>query len=87
MKLNQNLMYGTCRSANGPRRTLSTSLSVLSPFDVQEEWTKIWEILGSFSSGFDKESPHLIDEVQREFQNRIGKFWACAKANWLPSSQ
>lgn len=47
---------------------------MLSPFDEQEEWTKIWEILGSFSNGFGgPESPHLVQEVQREFQNRIGE--------------
>jgi hypothetical protein len=61
-------------------------LSVLSPFDEAEEWTKILEILNSCNSGLGSAedgaagdggsdgSSHLLGAVQREFQNRLGEF-------------
>ena len=56
-----------------------TSLSVLSPFDEAEEWTKILEILNSCNSGLEStedvgDGSHLLGAVQREFQNRLGEF-------------
>ena len=61
-----------CRSPSGQRRPIN-SLCVLSPFDEQEEWIKILEILSSCNSGFNDGDSNLVDEVQREFQNRIGE--------------
>ena len=47
---------------------------MLSPFDEQEEWIKILEILSSCNSGLAAgEESNLVVEVQREFQNRIGE--------------
>ena len=66
------------RQSSGKR----TSLSVLSPFDEAEEWTKILEILNSCDLGSAEngaageggsDGPHLLDAVQREFQNRLGE--------------
>lgn len=61
-----------CRSSSGQRRP-ANSLCVLSPFDEQEEWIKILEILSSCNSGFEDGDSNLVDAVQREFQNRIGE--------------
>ena len=72
---------GLCRQSGGKR----TSLSVLSPFDEAEEWTKILEILNSCNNGLGSaedgaagdggsDGSHLLGAVQREFQNRLGEF-------------
>lgn len=69
-----------CRPSGGKR----TSLSVLSPFDEAEEWSKILEILNTCNSGLDPsedgtggdggcDDSHLLGAVQREFQNRLGE--------------
>lgn len=59
-------------------------MSVLSPFDEAEEWTKILEILNSCNTGLrsvddgsggdgGNDDSHLLGAVQREFQNRLGE--------------
>ncbi len=68
-----------CRSNASGNRPGRTSLSVLSPFDEAEEWTKILEILNSCNSGLESsedvgDGSHLLGAVQREFQNRLGEF-------------
>ena len=82
-----------CRPSVGKR----TSLSVLSPFDEAEEWSKILEILNSCSTGLDaaedgasgdggSDGSHLLGAVQREFQNRLGELWFFFQFNcgdWL----
>ncbi|XP_066998734.2 ankyrin repeat and SAM domain-containing protein 1A [Anabrus simplex] len=47
------------------------SLSILSPFDEQEEWAKISEIMASFGTGLVRESV-FVSELEKEFQNRLG---------------
>ena len=49
------------------------TLSVISPFDEQEEWAKISEIMATFGSGFVRESV-FVDELEREFQTRLGEY-------------
>lgn len=46
------------------------SLSIMSPFDEQEEWAKISEIMASFDTGLVRES--MFTELEREFQTRLG---------------
>ncbi|KAK4014538.1 hypothetical protein OUZ56_027060 [Daphnia magna] len=62
--------------ASSGNRQNRTSLSVLSPFNEEEEWTKIVEMLNSCNSGLQSVSDgsggddsHLLGAVQREFQN------------------
>ncbi|CAG2059750.1 unnamed protein product [Timema podura] len=49
------------------------SLSILSPFDEQEEWAKISEIMASFGSGLARDSV-FVSELEKEFQSRMGAF-------------
>ena len=70
-------------------------MSVLSPFDEAEEWTKILEILDSCNSGLGSaedgaggsDGLHLLGAVQREFQNRLGElrfsFDSIVVTHWL----
>lgn len=51
----------------------SKTLSILSPFDEQEEWAKISEIMASFGTGLVRESV-FVTELEKEFQARLGKF-------------
>ncbi|BES90064.1 Ankyrin repeat and sterile alpha motif domain containing [Nesidiocoris tenuis] len=44
---------------------------VLSPFDEQEEWAKISEIMASFGTGLVRESV-FVSELEKEFQARLG---------------
>lgn len=48
------------------------SLSILSPFDEQEEWAKISEIMASFSTGLVRDSI-FVAEMEREIQARLGQ--------------
>nr|CAD7569806.1 unnamed protein product [Timema californicum] len=48
------------------------SLSILSPFDEQEEWAKISEIMASFGSGLARDSV-FVSELEKEFQSRMGE--------------
>lgn len=45
-------------------------MSALSPFDEQEEWAKIQEIMASFGTGIVRESV-FVSELEKEFQNRL----------------
>lgn len=49
------------------------SLSIMSPFDEQEEWAKISEIMASFGTGLVRESV-FVNELEKEFQSRLGIF-------------
>lgn len=44
--------------------------SALSPFDEQEEWAKIQEIMASFGAGLVRESV-FVAELEKEFQSRL----------------
>ncbi|CAH1958287.1 unnamed protein product [Acanthoscelides obtectus] len=45
-------------------------VSALSPFDEQEEWAKIQEIMASFGTGVVRESV-FVAELEKEFQSRL----------------
>ncbi|RZF41912.1 hypothetical protein LSTR_LSTR005680 [Laodelphax striatellus] len=47
------------------------TLAILSPFDEQEEWAKISEIMASFGTGLVRESV-FVTELEKEFQARLG---------------
>ena len=59
-------------SGSGPGGDKGQSLSILSPFDEQEEWAKISEIMASFGTGLVRESV-FVTELEKEFQTRLGK--------------
>ncbi|XP_018335767.1 ankyrin repeat and SAM domain-containing protein 1A-like isoform X2 [Agrilus planipennis] len=69
-------------------------MSCLSPFDEQEEWAKIQEIMASFGTGVVRESV-FVAELEKEFQNRLMSLSvsqnsvnpACARSvdEWLKS--
>lgn len=50
----------------------NVSMSILSPFDEQEEWAKISEIMASFGSNFNRES--IVTELEQEFESRLGTY-------------
>ncbi|XP_074108393.1 ankyrin repeat and sterile alpha motif domain-containing protein 1B isoform X5 [Cotesia typhae] len=50
------------------------SLSIMSPFDEQEEWAKISEIMASFGTGLVRESV-FVNELEKEFQSRLDCFF------------
>jgi len=58
--------------ASGPGADKGQSLSILSPFDEQEEWAKISEIMASFGTGLVRESV-FVSELEKEFQSRLGE--------------
>lgn len=45
-------------------------MTSLSPFDEQEEWAKIQEIMASFGTGIVRESV-FVSELEKEFQSRL----------------
>ena len=47
------------------------NLNVLSPFDENEEWAKISEIMASFGSGIVRESV-FVKDIENEFKTRLG---------------
>lgn len=49
----------------------NATASVLSPFDEQEEWARISEIMATIGSGLVKESG-FVSELEQEFQARLG---------------
>jgi hypothetical protein len=59
-------------SGAGPGTDKAQSLSILSPFDEQEEWAKISEIMASFGTGLVRESV-FVSELEKEFQSRLGE--------------
>lgn len=46
-------------------------LTMMSPFDEQEEWAKINEIMESFGSGIARESV-FVNDIENEFRQRLG---------------
>ncbi|XP_050682794.1 ankyrin repeat and SAM domain-containing protein 1A-like isoform X1 [Leptidea sinapis] len=58
------------------------SLSILSPFDEQEEWAKISEIMASFGSKLVRESV-FVSELEQEFTSRLGL--SCSESSLTPS--
>lgn len=44
---------------------------MLSPFDEQEEWAKISDLITNLGNGNAKES--MCNELEKEFQARLGK--------------
>ncbi|XP_041969924.1 ankyrin repeat and sterile alpha motif domain-containing protein 1B-like isoform X4 [Aricia agestis] len=58
------------------------SLSILSPFDEQEEWAKISEIMASFGSKLVRESV-FVSELEQEFTSRLGL--SCSESSLSPS--
>lgn len=56
--------------------------SVLSPFDEQEEWAKISEIMASFGT-IVRESV-LISELEKEFEKRLGRI--SSRHLWEPEN-
>lgn len=47
------------------------SVNTMSPFDEQEEWAKISEIMESFGSGIARESV-FVNDMENEFRQRLG---------------
>jgi len=47
-----------------------SSSTMLSPFDEQEEWAKISDLITNLGSGNAKES--MCNELEKEFQARLG---------------
>lgn len=58
------------------------SISILSPFDEQEEWAKISEIMASFGSKLVRESV-FVSELEQEFTTRLGL--SCSESSLSPS--
>lgn len=50
---------------------LERSVNMMSPFDEQEEWAKISEIMESFGSGIARESV-FVNDIENEFKQRLG---------------
>nr|XP_026491846.1 uncharacterized protein LOC113397642 [Vanessa tameamea] len=93
--LNSVSSNGTAERTNGVeeevrRRSNTTSstqsgdksLSILSPFDEQEEWAKISEIMASFGSKLVRESV-FVSELEQEFTSRLGL--SCSESSLSPS--
>ncbi|XP_024944118.1 uncharacterized protein LOC107271110 isoform X2 [Cephus cinctus] len=59
------------RLSHRDRERDEKSLSIMSPFDEQEEWAKISEIMASFGTGLVRESV-FVTEIEKEFQTRLG---------------
>ncbi|XP_033216123.1 ankyrin repeat and SAM domain-containing protein 1A-like isoform X3 [Belonocnema kinseyi] len=59
------------RMTDRDRERDDKSLSIMSPFDEQEEWAKISEIMASFGTGLVRESV-FVSELEKEFQTRLG---------------
>ncbi|XP_012279831.1 ankyrin repeat and sterile alpha motif domain-containing protein 1B isoform X2 [Orussus abietinus] len=59
------------RMADRDRERDEKTLGIMSPFDEQEEWAKISEIMASFGTGLVRESV-FVTELEREFQTRLG---------------
>lgn len=48
----------------------NSSKDMLSPFDEQEEWAKISDLITNLGTGNNKES--MCSELEKEFQARLG---------------
>lgn len=56
---------------NNNGSNLERSVNMMSPFDEQEEWAKISEIMESFGSGIARESV-FVNDIENEFKQRLG---------------
>lgn len=56
---------------NNNGSNLERSVNMMSPFDEQEEWAKISEIMESFGSGIARESV-FVNDIENEFKHRLG---------------
>lgn len=56
---------------NNNSSNLERSVNMMSPFDEQEEWAKISEIMESFGSGIARESV-FVNDIENEFRQRLG---------------
>ena len=60
-------------SASGDQR--ASSLVILSPFNEQEEWNKVYDIVASYGDG-------IMSEIDQELQSRRGEPMAPAATAW-----
>lgn len=60
----------TTQSPGSVEDQSKNSSSMLSPFDEQEEWAKISDLITNLGSGNAKES--MCNELEKEFQARLG---------------
>jgi hypothetical protein len=74
---------GGSSAASGPGPDKGQSLSILSPFDEQEEWARISEIMASFGTGLVRESV-FVSELEKEFQTRLGECTTSRSVQCLP---
>jgi uncharacterized protein YrzB (UPF0473 family) len=56
---------------NNNGSNLERGVNMMSPFDEQEEWAKINEIMESFGSGIARESV-FVNDIENEFKHRLG---------------
>lgn len=61
----------TTNNINNNGSNLDRSVNMMSPFDEQEEWAKITEIMESFGSGIARESV-FVNDIENEFKQRLG---------------
>lgn len=61
----------TNNNNNNNGSNLERSVNLMSPFDEQEEWAKISEIMESFGSGIARESV-FVNDIENEFKHRLG---------------
>lgn len=61
----------TNNNNNNNGSNLERSVNMMSPFDEQEEWAKINEIMESFGSGIARESV-FVNDIENEFKHRLG---------------
>lgn len=72
----------TTNNNNISSSNLDRSVNMMSPFDEQEEWAKISEIMESFGSGIARESV-FVNDIENEFKTRLGLKNAEALENGL----
>lgn len=60
----------TNNNNNNNGSNLDRSVNLMSPFDEQEEWAKINEIMESFGSGIARESV-FVNDIENEFKHRL----------------
>lgn len=67
----QDAQIATNNNNNNNGSNLDRSVNMMSPFDEQEEWAKISEIMESFGSGIARESV-FVNDIENEFKHRLG---------------
>lgn len=66
-----NRSQATTNNNNNNGSSVDRSVNMMSPFDEQEEWAKISEIMESFGSGIARESV-FVNDMENEFRQRLG---------------